>query len=60
MPKLPNPPEAGYLFNFSKSTERSETIVLGILDIFRFIRHISGGLIGIRYIQKKWGFYAYN
>jgi hypothetical protein len=55
MPKV----TAFYLFNFSKSTERSETKVLGILgtlgilDIFRFSRHISGGLIGIRCIQKK-------
>jgi hypothetical protein len=37
MPKLPNPPEADYLFIFLKSAERSETIILGILDNF-FLR----------------------
>jgi hypothetical protein len=35
MPKLPNPPEADYLFIFLKSTERSETIILGNLGIFQ-------------------------
>jgi hypothetical protein len=36
MPKLPNPPEADYLFKLLKTTERSETIILGIflLDMF--------------------------